>query len=67
MTSVAKKDMDGRSELSFESGMSRVAADSLHAGVLSDGYVGVAVCVLTARQSASLWLVVLRYEHHFSR
>ena len=38
--------MNGRSESSFGSGMSRArAADSLHAGVLSGGYVGVAVCI----------------------
>ena len=44
VTSVAKKEMNGRSESSFGSWISRArAADSLHAGVLSDGYVGVAV------------------------
>ena len=45
VTSVVEENMNGRSEPSFESGMSRVTEDSLHAGVLSGGYVGVAVCV----------------------
>ena len=61
VTSVLEKEMSGRFGSSFESDVAR-AAGSSHAGVLSGGYV--AVAIFMAQQSASLWLVVLWCEHH---
>ena len=64
VTSVAEKEMNGRSESSFGLGMSRALQILCMRVCRAAATKALPFAFFMARQSTSLWLVVLWYKHH---